>query len=313
MRKLCKAAALAAFGAVLLLSGLAVRYASAHEPHPGLQFSIGVRGVPGCNTRASDVTCALPVGQTFVLEVGIDALPDDIPSYGGFDLFVRYEGVTASNDFSNDVWPDCAFPAGTVDENTEGKFVAWACAVGIPPAGQSSWVGTVGTVTFTCTANGAISMIHQARAYTDLVESATENSAHTPEDLIHAEGANTKETLTINCGQVPAQTPGIVTSGTPGGPGPTPHVEHPEVTEKTPGQPGATLEPTAAAKATARAADEGTSTAESPGGGGGSGGSSKTWVWIVIVVAGVAAVVIAGSGYWYMRGRGTPPSGGSAT
>ncbi len=314
---------MAAFGAVLVMTSLAVQQASAHESHPGLEFSIGVQGVPGCNTRASDVTCTLPAGQPFVVEVSLDQLPDDIDSYGGFDIEADYTGVTASNDANNHDWPDCGFPAAV----TEADFVAWGCAIGIPPAGPSSYIGPIGTVTFTCTANGTIALAHGDNT-TDLVQAVIDQGPSTPVvSIIHTEGVDTKETLTINCGSVPAQTPGIVTGGTPGPAGPTPGQAHPDITGLTPSlgdaTPGATLEPTDAANATQTAAVEATATAkallgEPPGRNDES--DSNTWIWIVIIVAAVAAVGIAGGGYWWFRraqasggGTGGTPTSGSST
>lgn len=316
MIMLGRTAVLAAFGAALIIGGLAVRNASAHEPHPGLEFSIGVRGVPGCNTRASDVTCTLPAGQTFVLEVGLDALPNDIPSYEGFDIYLTYAGVTALQDASTDEWPECGFPASSYDRP---GVIGFACARGLPPAGPSSYIGPIGTNSFTCSQSGSISLVHSIEGNTDLVQGMVLGPDSDEEvGNNHAEGAGTQETLTITCGQVPAGTPGVVTQGTPGGPGPAPReLRTPVGGGQTPGQPGATLEPTRAAQATFAAADRATATAEASGqppDDGDDDGGSNAWVWIVIVVAGVAAVVVAGGGYWYVRGRsGTPPSGGSAT
>ncbi len=324
MTKLGRTAALAALGAaVIIISSLAVQHASAHEPHPGLEFSIGVRGVPGCNTRASDVTCTMPVGGTFVLEVGLDALPDDIPSYRGFDLYAEYSGgLTPSQDANNDDWPGCGFPAAFTGDD----FVGWGCATGLPPAGPSSWIGPIGTVTFTCSESGSITLVHSAAGKTDLVEAVTdEGEGGTPgQSIIHTEGSDTQETLTITCGQLPANTPGVVTTGTPGPAGPTPGEAHPEITGgQTPG--GPTLEPTQAAIATATAQARGTATPKSsptPGDGpdGGGDDDGNMWVWIVIIVAAVAAVGIAGGGYWWFRRAqasgggtgGTPTSGGGA-
>ena len=308
MIKLGRTAALAAFAAILVVSGMAVQHASADEPHDGLQFSIGVRGVAGCNTRESDVTCSLPAGQPFVVEVALDALPDDIPSYGGFDLYVEFGGVTPSDDASNIDWPNCGFPAAFVGDG----FVGWGCAMGAPPSGPSSWVGPIGTVTFTCTQDGSISLIHGSGSKTDLLNPLG--------DVKHSEGVNVSETLAITCGTIPAGTPGQVTEGTPGGPGPTPHEVHPEITGPDP-TPGPTLEPTAAAQATATALAMGTATPEpttgGPTGDGDDDDDSMAWIWIVVIVAAVAAVGIAGGGYWWMRRSrsdgtgGGPPTSGS--
>jgi hypothetical protein len=319
--------ALLALAALLVgaVSAMSIRNAAAHAPHPGLQFSIGIPTVQGCNTRASDVTCTLPAGQNFVVEVSLDHLPDDIPSYGGFDLYTEYAGVTPLQDAKNDVWPDCGFPAASYDAD---GVVIWGCAIGLPPAGPSSYIGPVGTITYTCTQNGSISLVH-GDGDTDLVEAVLAHPDPTPaESIVHEEGNFTREKITINCGQVPANTPGVVTGGTPGGPGPTPGPVHSPAPGRptVPGQEGPTLEPTAAAKATMTAAAKATATAKAggtratktpggQGGGGGGGSSSNTWVWIVIGVAAAVVVVGAGGGYWYYtRSRGgAPPTGGSSS
>jgi hypothetical protein len=312
MRKQLGVVALALFGALLIASPFFTEAATADEPHPGLNFSIGVRGVQGCNTRADDVTCTLPSGQPFLLEFSLDMLPDDINGYAGFDLFAEYTGITPGDDGNSDDWPDCGFPVAHVPP--DGGFIALACAIGVPPAPQSSsWIGPIGAITFTCAQNGSITMAHGGDdGQTDLVEG---NLAK------HSEGVNAEETINITCGSVPANTPGIVTGGTPGGPGPTPGQAHtPAGPQPTPGEGQPTLEPTEAANATATARARGTETpgttgtpTEEPDDGEDDDDDSNAWVWIVIIVAAVAAVGIAGFGYWYYRTRmaGTPPSGGT--
>ena len=309
MKHPTRIAALAALGLLLLWGGLAAQPTRAHEPHPGLQLSIGVRGVNGCNTRASDVTCTLPTDSDFVVEVSLDSLPDDIDTYQGFDISMRYAGVTPKQDGSNDEWPDCGFPAIYYDDP---GVIGLGCAMGVPPAGPSSYIGPIGTNTFTCTQSGTIALVHGERD-TDIVERVERQPDGTSSAINHAEGAGTSEKLTITCGQLPANTPGVVTVGTPGGPGPTPGSIHtPADGAPTPGESGPTLEPTGAAKATATAVVKATATAKAGGGelaDGEDDGGTAAWVWIVIVV-GVAAAVLAaaGGGWWYMRSR----SGGGA-
>ncbi len=314
MTSFFRAATLAAFGVLLGFGVFASQHALADEPHDGLGFSIGVRGVAGCNTRASDVACTLPSGQTFIAEVALDSLPDDIPSYGGFDLYIEHAGVTPSDDANSDDWPDCGFPVSFPGDG----FIALGCAIGVPPAGPSSYVGPIGSVTFTCSQSGSISLVHGAGDKTDLIESVGEGPDGTSSSVTHAEGADESETITIECGQVPAETPGIVTGGTPGEPGPTPGSRDgtPPSSNATPADPNVTLEPTARAQATFAAADSATATAEADDGGPpGSNGEdddddSNMWIWIVIIAAAVAAVVIAAGGYWYMRSRGGGTGGG---
>jgi hypothetical protein len=307
---------------------MVTQHALANEPHEGLNFSIGVQNVAGCNTRSSDVSCTLPSGQPFVVEVSLDELPDDIHSYGGFDLYAEYTGVTPVDplDASNDVWADCGFPAAAPGDG----YIGWGCAMGLPPAQPSSWIGPIGTVSFTCTANGSISLVHKAGTKTDLVESVTEDNTGVQQSIIHAEGADTKETLTIACGTVPGGGNGTVTEGTPGPVGPTPGQAHEGTGSgnqtpapgQTPGEEGPTLEPTAAALATLAAQEGATATAAAGGTPTDEGpdeedddDSSYTWIWITLGIIAVIVVIAGGAYLWYRRREGggstPPPSSGT--
>jgi hypothetical protein len=195
------------------IAAFAISQASAHEPHPGLNFVVGIDGVRGCNTRYGDATCEVPRGATFSLEVHLDRLPDDLPTYGGFDIYLEYDGVRALEDGDTSVWPDCAYPAsfyGRPGRFDPPSFIALACATGIPPAGPSHYAGIIANNSFVCDAPGHITLAHGgAEGFTDLVESETLAK--------HSEGPGVRETLSITCGGsfTPTPTPTATPSGVP--------------------------------------------------------------------------------------------------
>jgi hypothetical protein len=264
---------------VLGLIGARLGPASAHEPHPGLNFYIAVHGVPNCDTKSGDGSCDLLPGTVFVIDVYLDPLPSDIPSYEGFDIGLSYSGVTAQQDASTDAWPECGFPAKSYDTP---NVVNFACAMGLPPAGPSTYSGLIGTNSFTCDQSGSIATVHgSGSGKTDLIENVN--------TLAHSEDPNTTETLTINC----------VANGIT----PIPNTPRPGSTSAAP----STLPPTGQAKATATA--KATAPANgTPGpiqvaGGGGGGGLSAGVIAIIVI----AAVVVAGGagffGWRYLQSR----------
>jgi hypothetical protein len=185
--------------------------ASAHEPHPGLDFSAAATGagISDCDTTGGDTECILEPGQTFTIEVSLDEIPADEPEYGGFDIIINYTGVTSMDNASTDSWPDCEFAA----THYEPGVVAMACAIGVPPAEPSTYTGVIGTNDFECTDHGSVALV-----------AGTGNTDYVSPDLaIHAEGAGTAETLTIFCGEPPTPTPGAPgATNTPAGPAATP-------------------------------------------------------------------------------------------
>jgi hypothetical protein len=198
------------------LAAFATDQASAHEPHPGLNFSISVDGVRDCNTRHGDANCAIPPGETFIVKAHLDALPDDIPSYGGFDILLIYEGVTPLQDADTSVWPDCVFPAtyyaldfATFEERPD--IVAFGCAIGVPPAGPATYAGTIGKNSFVCHRSGRITLLHNGISATALVEPSASGLGK------HSEGQDSRETLNITCSDVlPTRTsaaPGLPSTG----------------------------------------------------------------------------------------------------
>lgn len=177
--------------ALLLSWGFGVNMrVHADTPHPGLNFSIEAEGEPGCNTEAGDAVCYIDPGTEFTVNVVLGALPDNIPSFEGYDTVVNYTGLTSADDATTDMWPDCAYPAVFFEA---GK-VAASCAVGIPPAGPSTYTGVIATNTFTCSESGTITL-----AGTLGNTSLAETNA-----LLHSEGAD--ETLNITCGDEPTPT-----------------------------------------------------------------------------------------------------------
>jgi hypothetical protein len=250
-------------------------------PDPGLQFYIAVDGVPNCDTKSGDATCTLAPGSTFVIDAYLEPLPSDIPSYDGFDIYLGYTGVTAQQDASTDAWPDCAIPAHLYDTGE----VFFACIIGVPPAGPSTYTGLIGTNSFTCTQSGSIALVH-GEGSTDLVEDLGKT---------HIE-SNPQEKLTINCvagGVTPIPT--------------TPHAggSATSAPASTPLPPTAQAQATTTAKAKVTAAAKKTPTSTDGGNkdGGGGGGLSAGVIAIIVI----AAVVVAGGagffGWRYLQSR----------
>ncbi len=251
--------------------------ASAHDAHPGLNFWIAVDGVPNCSTQTSDATCNLAPGSVFVVGVYLGPLPHDIPNYKGFDASLKYAGLTAQHDASMSAWPGCGFPASTY---RQPNIVFLGCAIGVPPAGPSTYTGLIGTNSFTCAQSGSVSLLHGTDV-TDLVQDVGN---------AHAQDPNTTETLTINCA--------------PGGVTPIPTT--PQASRgATSAPPGTALPPAEQATANATA---GAQSSVIPGGGGltgrGGGGGLSGGVIAIIVIAAVVAAGGAGFlGWRYAQSR----------
>jgi hypothetical protein len=175
-------------------------HASAHQPHPGLDFSLGIDTNgdmnPDCGTSVGQPTkCTLSGGASMRAIVYLNTL-GDISQYGGFDLYLSYAGVTSSDNPDSSIWPDCFTQA---NKTGNPGFVVWACAIA-PLTPESTYVGPVGTNDFDCSASGTISLVHGNPGYTDLVEQSTLEA--------HTEGFGASETLSVNCLPVsPTPTP----------------------------------------------------------------------------------------------------------
>jgi hypothetical protein len=167
--------------------------AYAEIPNPGLNYSIEAVDQDGCDTTAGDAVCYIEPGSDFVVEVTLDALPDDVASYEGFDIWISYTGLTSADDADAQAhWPDCGFPAA----NFDAGLVAAGCSIGIDPGTPSTYDGLMLSNTFTCDASGTISLV-AGDGKTDLLETVSEH---------HAEGEGTMETLNITCGDEPTPT-----------------------------------------------------------------------------------------------------------
>lgn len=186
-----------ALGALALLLGWSFgtnMKAEAHIPHPGLNYSIEAVGEDGCDTTEGDAICYIDPGTEFTLNVTLDALPDDIPSYEGFDVYLQYTGLTSGDDADAQAyWPDCGFPVA----HFEAGLVAAGCSIGIEPGTPSVYDGIMLTNSFTCSESGTISLA-QGDNKTDLLGTISEH---------HAESEGTLETLDITCGSPPTPTP----------------------------------------------------------------------------------------------------------
>jgi hypothetical protein len=198
---LVRSLALAGFALVVVVVGafgvLAVEAdpASAHSPHPGLDFSLGIDTngdmTPECGTNIGQPSkCVATQGATMRAIVYLNSIAD-IPEYGGFDLYLGYAGVSSQDNPDSSIWPDCFTQANKVGNP---GFVVWGCAIG-PLQPVSTYTGPVGTNDFTCTTSGTVSLIHGYPGYTDLVEQMTLD--------IHDEGFGATETLAINCVEPP--------------------------------------------------------------------------------------------------------------
>jgi hypothetical protein len=197
--------ALLAVAALLLISIAQTASPAFAEPHPGLNFTASVPGYPGCNTSQGDAQCYIPPGTTFTVNVTLDPLPSDIPSYRGYDIKMSYTGLTSADNASTAMWPDCGYPATYF----EAGLVNMGCAVGLPPAGPSTYSGLVGTNDFTCSQSGAITLL-QGDGDTDLNQDI---------GMVFSE-AGTGEVLNITCGSPAVSTatplPRLTASGSAG-------------------------------------------------------------------------------------------------
>ena len=169
--------------------------ASAHTPHAGLDFSFAVDTngdtVAECGTDVGQAAkCTASLGSIMQVRVYLNSL--GVPAYRGFDIQVDYTGVTSKGNPSSEYYhPNCATPVQAHDRG----WIAWGCAEFAPPAPDPAYLGLIGTVDFTCTASGTLTLLHGGNVLGTAI--ATSDSAS------HAEGDNIGETLTINCVEAP--------------------------------------------------------------------------------------------------------------
>jgi hypothetical protein len=133
-------------------------HASAHEPHAGLEFHLGVDtngdSVDDCSTVGdAPGFCAVPIGTMFTVNAYLDS--SGLAGYDGMQVYLGFTGVVAKSDPNGHVWPDCVFQ-GSIHTAT---YSAEACAIGIG-APLSTYVGKVATAAFTCAADGTIALQH---------------------------------------------------------------------------------------------------------------------------------------------------------
>jgi hypothetical protein len=189
--------------ALAVAAGLAILLwgrdgAEAHIPHSGLDFSIAVDvngdSTNDCSTSGGPTTCSVAPSATFQLKLYLNALPAGVTSYEAYDAYVTYAGVSSQNNPSAAPWPACEFQG----QFSQPGLVAWGCAIDVD-APTSTYLGLVGTLSFTCTptpsTGNTVALVHGLDR-TQLVEGAA----------MHAEGDSTSEALTINCVQPPTPT-----------------------------------------------------------------------------------------------------------
>jgi len=190
---------------------------AAQVPAPGLDFSMAVSGVAGCDTTEGDAKCFLDPGSSFTVEFYLNSLPDGATGYQGYDAYVTYTGVVSQDNLTTDEWPDCGFPAQFSPPG--GQAIRWTCVVGVdvPP---SAYTGLISTLGFECTdeesTDNTINLVH---GETDTSINAVRGEVPLGQA---AEGAGTLETLTINCGEPPppteppaGETPGATATALP--------------------------------------------------------------------------------------------------
>ena len=165
---------------------------AAQVPAPGLDFSMAIPDVEGCDTTEGNAECFLDPGSTFTVEFYLNSLPEGVSGYSGFDMYVTYTGVVSQDNPTTDEWPDCGFPAQFA---TPGQSIRWGCAIGVD-APASTYTGLISTLGFDCTDeesfDNKINLVH--------------GLSDTAVDGLYAEGAGTVETLTIGCGEPPPPT-----------------------------------------------------------------------------------------------------------
>ncbi len=160
-------------------------------PRTGLDFSISIDAngdnIPDCSTAAGYPTeCSVEPGSTFYVIASVDALPQNMTGYDGFDIALSYAGIRGNQTW-NSLWPDCGFPAQSFDHPSSSQV---GCAGNIG-AQESTSIGPLAALQFTCAGNGSVTLV-QGLGISDLVDSAFMSyGEHHPD-----------ETLAVTCGSL---------------------------------------------------------------------------------------------------------------
>jgi alpha-tubulin suppressor-like RCC1 family protein len=168
------------------------------QPTSGVGFSLGIDvngdNLNDCGTRPSEpAKCSIPIGAQFQVRFFLNSLPVGVPLYGGYDAHALFQGIATKHMVQLTDWPGCSLAAGPA---YLPGVVAFGCTVGVG-APNSSYLGLMARMTFTCTASGSVSLLH-GQGNTELVS---------PGLIQYTEGENIEESLDVNCLTLPAPTP----------------------------------------------------------------------------------------------------------
>ncbi|MGH3521582.1 MAG: flexitail domain-containing putative surface protein, partial [Mycobacterium sp.] len=131
----------------------------------GINFTINSDIAGGaansCNTLlGSPADCYVPLGGTFSVSVYLRSLPTAPSFYGyeGFQFTLEYSAVTAIENkqaVHPFYWPNCSLVGLVFNPGVEQV----GCAIGIGAA-PSTYTGRMAAPEFTCTSEGAITLMH---------------------------------------------------------------------------------------------------------------------------------------------------------
>jgi hypothetical protein len=158
--------------------------------------------MPGCNTLGDQKDyCRVPQGGTFAAYVSLEAIP------GPYDMMavtIAYSGADFKN-AQDVIWPDCVLEAN----GSTPPIVNFGCAVGVGQP-SSTFTGTVLAATFTCTADGTLSLVH-GPADTILIDENGKTSTEEGPDVLNIDcGATTTPLPTGYITPIPTPTLGPV-------------------------------------------------------------------------------------------------------
>jgi hypothetical protein len=122
----------------------------------GMEYTLHVGG---CNTAAdAKGNCVVALGGTFVATVSLDAITGIGGSaYDALAVTVGYTGLSSKDNPSmGPEWADCGIEATNVNP---GVSVNAGCSTGVS-APSSTYLGTVFSASFNCTADGTLTIIH---------------------------------------------------------------------------------------------------------------------------------------------------------